>query len=177
MTSSHAASGCPVLQGFDPLDPDQVGEPFGLLAQARREMPVFYIPKLDLWCVSRMEEVLTVFRDTETFSNSHEEVGRPPDEFIEQIPEGHPVSHSLDTMDPPAHTRIRKLAQKAFTPRHVGQREDEIRALCNDLIDEFADTGSADLVSEFTTHIPVRVIAKVVGLDLELAPVMKQARG
>jgi cytochrome P450 len=174
MNSDHATTGCPVLNGFDPMDREQVGEPFERLAQARHDMPVFYIPKLDLWCITRMDDVLEVFRDTETYSNSHEEVGRPPDEFVAEIPDGHPVSHSLDTIDPPAHTRIRKLAQKAFTPRHVGGREDAIRKLCNELIDGFAERGSADLVGEFTTHIPVRVIAEVAGLEQSFAPAMKQ---
>ena len=60
--------GCPVLHGFDPLQGSQVGEPFEYLARARREMPVFYVPSLDVWCVTRMEDVLTVFRDTDSYS-------------------------------------------------------------------------------------------------------------
>jgi cytochrome P450 len=168
------ATGCPVLDGFDPLAPDQVGEPFGSLAQARQEAPVFYMPKYDLWCVTRMEDVLTVFKDTTTYSNSHEAVGQPPAEFADKIPDGHPVAHSLDALDPPGHTRIRRLAQKAFTPRHVGAREVEIRAICDELVDTFADRGSADLVGAFTTFIPVRVIATILGMDQKYAPLMKR---
>jgi cytochrome P450 len=156
------------------MEPDQVGEPFEFLARARAEMPVFYMPKYDLWCVTRMEDVLAVFKDTETYSNSHEDVGRPPPEFADAIPQGHPAAHSLDTLDPPQHTRIRKLAQKAFTPRQVNEREGEIRQVCDDLIDGFLDAREADLVSEFTTHIPVRVIARVLGMDQKDAPFLKQ---
>jgi cytochrome P450 len=174
MTEMTSHAGCPVLAGFDPLAADQVGEPFELLARARKELPVFYVPSLGVWCVTRMEDVLTVFKDVESYSNTHEAVGLPPEEFAPEIPNGHPVSHSLDTLDPPAHTRLRKLAQKAFTPRHVGAREPEIRQICMDLIDQFADAGEADLVGQFTTHIPVNVIAGVVGVGREHAPAMKQ---
>jgi cytochrome P450 len=174
VSEAVSSPGCPVLHGFDPLSEEQVGEPFAWLARARREVPVFYIPSLDVWCVTRMKDVLAVFKDVESYSNTHEEIGLPPDEFVGEIPDGHPVAHSLDTLDPPAHTRLRKLAQKAFTPRHVGARETEIRQICMELIDAFVDRGEVDLVGEFTTHIPVNVIAGVVGLDREHAPAMKQ---
>jgi cytochrome P450 len=173
-THPKVAPQCPVLEGFDPLKPDQVGEPFAWLARARREVPVFYMPRFDLWCVTRMEDVLTVFKDTERFSNSHEEVGLPPAEFAAEIPDGHPVSHSLDTIDPPEHTRIRRLAQKAFTPRHLGAREADISTICDELIDAFVNRGQADLVGEFTTFIPVRVIAMILGFNQEDAPMMKR---
>ncbi|MGH2938428.1 MAG: cytochrome P450 [Solirubrobacterales bacterium] len=163
-----------MLAGFDPLSKEQVGEPFELLAKARHELPVFYVPSLDVWCVTRMEDVLAVFKDTESYSNTHEEVGLPPAEFVDRIPAGHPVSHSLDAMDPPDHTRLRKLAQKAFTPRQLAAREPEIRNICMALVDEFIDLGEVDLVEAFTGRIPARVIAGVLGLDQEFAPTMKR---
>lgn len=172
--AGNGHSGCPVLPGFDPLAPEQVGEPFDWLRRARQETPVFYIPKLDLWCVTRMEDVLAAFKDTSRFSNSHAEVGMPPAELAAELPDGHPVAHSLDTLDPPQHTRVRKLAQKAFTPRHLSAREDAIRAICDELIDAIADRDEADLIESFTTHIPVRVIAEVLGLEPQHAPAMKQ---
>ena len=174
MSEAKVSGGCPVLEGFDPLATEQVGEPFGWLVRARREVPVFYMPKYDLWCITRMEDVLTVFKDTTTYSNSHDDVGRPPAEFADAIPQGHPVSHSLDSLDPPAHTRIRKLAQKAFTPRKLAAYEPVIRSICDDLINGLADRGAADLVGEFTTFIPVRVIATMLGMDLAHAPLIKQ---
>jgi cytochrome P450 len=164
----------PVLEGFDPLEPEQVGEPFAWLARAREEMPVFYIPKLDVWCLTRMEDVLTAFKDTERFSNTHAEVGTPPPELASELPDGHPVAHSLDSLDPPQHTRVRKLAQRAFTPRHLSAREDEIAAICQGLVDEFIGLGTTDLVASFTTHIPVRVIAALLGMSQDDAPAMKE---
>jgi cytochrome P450 len=175
-TSDRVASvpaGWPVMPEFDPLTPEQAANPYDVLAKARVEMPVFYMPKLDLWCLTRVEDVREALRDTERFSNSHEDVGRPPSQFADQIPEGHPVAHSLDSLDPPQHTRVRKLAQKAFTPRQVGGREGDIRAICDELMDGFIDRGHADLVSNFTTYIPVRVIAEVLGVPRADAPTLK----
>lgn len=174
MTDVGATGRCPVLAGFNPLVGSMVGEPFEMLARARREMPVFYIPELDLWCVTRMSEFLEVFKDTETYSNSHEGVGRPPAEFKELVPEGHPVSYGLDGMDPPAHTHVRRLAQKAFTPRHSEARAGEIRGLCMGLIDAFVGAGDGDLVALYNGPIPPLVLMRVLGLEDTDVPRMKQ---
>jgi cytochrome P450 len=55
---------------FDPLSPEQREDPFGILAAARREQPVFYAPGLDLWVVTRYDDVLAVLKDHETFSST-----------------------------------------------------------------------------------------------------------
>jgi cytochrome P450 len=164
---------CPVSHGFDLLDPDQVKEPYGLLAVARRETPVFYEPKMDLWCLTLAEDVLESLKDTERFSNSHEEVGRPPEEVAKDLPMGHPVAQSLDTLDPPQHTRIRKLVQRSFTPRAVARWEDDIRSICEGLIDRFVDCGQVDLMSDYAMLFPSQVIAGVLGMPRTDAPALK----
>lgn len=161
-------SGCPVLEEFDPLDPAQVADPYPVLSKARREVPVFFVPDYDMWCVTRYEDIETVLRDTETYTSA-DFVGMPefPPEIAEQLPEGHPLEGTLAAVDPPEHTRIRRIAQKAFSARQAMARSDEIRALAHGLIDGFADQGKADLATAYCNQLPIRVVAPVLGIPSE----------
>ena len=177
MSESSVAAGvgatdsCPRLEGFDPLVPEQVGKPWPWLARARAEVPVFYMPQYDMWCVTRYEDALAVYRDPVTFSNvgSHDMRVPIPSSLAGELPEDYrfPFVGQLNTTDPPQHTRIRKLMQRAFTPRHVGGREDEIRALCHSLIDVFPNDGSLDFVEAFASPLPITVISGVLGIPPE----------
>lgn len=168
---SHTlARKCPHLAAFDPTMPD----PYPILAQARVEAPVFYIPELDYWCVTRHEDVAKIYRDPISFSSEgmHDMRVPMPAAVVKDVGPNYvfPFKGQLNTTDPPQHTRIRKLMMKAFTPRQVGGREGEIRNIANDLIDSFPDEGVIELVSAYTSLVPTRVIALVLGMDQELAP-------
>src|SRR5262249_60371033 len=66
-----AAMSAPTLSvEFDPLSSEQLANPFDVLARARKEQPVFYAPNLDLWVVTRHEDVLAVLKDHRTFSST-----------------------------------------------------------------------------------------------------------
>jgi cytochrome P450 len=162
---------CPVVHGrpFDPLEPEQVADPFPWLAVAQAETPIFYMDKYDLWCVSRYEDVLTVLKDTATFSSASVIRVLLEPEVARAHPEGHPLDNALVNMDPPTHTRLRRLAQKAFTPKMIAAREPEIRQLCNDLIDTFVEDGRCDLIGQFSEKLPIRAVTQIVGAPLAKA--------
>lgn len=179
-TEGGAVEKCPMFADFDPLvaHPLQIGQPISrqqpwpLLDQARKQQPVFYMPQIDMWCVTRYEDIRTMLRDTETFSNSgaNEMRTEVPDEIT--IPEGCPypaIGDSVANLDPPRHTRLRKLMQYAFTPKRVGERSEQIRAIANACIDKFIDQGEADLVPAYSNPIPIQVIAMILGFPLEAA--------
>lgn len=166
------AGGCPHLEeGFDPVLPEQVVNPWPWLTQARRECPVFHMRQYDQWCVTRHQDVLDVYRDPVTYSNfgSHDMRVPIPAALEGEVPLDYhfPFVGQLNTTDPPQHTRIRKLMQKAFTPKHVGEREGEIRALANHLIDQFIDEGQVDFVGRFTSPLPIRVVSGILGVPPE----------
>jgi cytochrome P450 len=173
-TAEHAeqhtlAARCPMAAGFDPNGPDQ----FDLLAEIRREAPVFFDPVLGAWCVTRHEDVAAIFRDPVGFANSgiHEvHVGMPP-AIVEEVGADYvwPFAGQLGQTDPPQHTRLRKLMQKAFTPRGIARWEPELLGLCNELIDGFVGDGKAELVSAYTSHVPTNAIAMVLGMDRSYA--------
>jgi cytochrome P450 family 142 subfamily A polypeptide 1 len=72
---------------------------------------------------------------------------------------------SIVSMDDPEHTRQRKLISRGFTPRRVRLLEPRVRALSNTLIDEIKDRGEVDFVEDFAIHVPLVVIAELLGLD------------
>ena len=116
------------------------------MAVARREQPVFYMPDVDMWCVTRHEDVREMLRDTETFSSAGaiHMVNPVPDEIT--IPPGcpYPELENVAQFDPPVHTRLRKLMQPGFLPKRLGHRREEIVAIADALIDDFVDDGHVD---------------------------------
>src|SRR5262245_46068193 len=74
---------------------------------------------------------------------------------------------SIISMDDPEHTRQRRLINKGFTLRMVRQLSDHIRDLSNQIIDEIAERGECDFVEDFAIHVPLIVIAELMGLDPE----------
>jgi len=163
---------CPVVHGkaFDPLDAEQVADPFPWLHAAQRERPVFYLPEQDMWCVTRYDDVIEVLRDTDTYSSRNViRMTQLHPDLAEAFPDG-PPDEVLVSTDPPTHTRLRTLAQTAFTPKLINQQEDDVRALCHRLIDRFVADGHCDLTSQFAEQLPVQVITRLVGAPLEKAP-------
>jgi cytochrome P450 len=168
-THEARTPGCPIIDGrsFEPLDPVVAADPYPWLHAAHREAPVFFMPEHGAWCVTRYDDVLSVLKDTATYSSRKViQFAQLAPEFEEAFADG-PPDRVLVSTDPPEHTRLRKLAQKGFTPKLIASREEEVRALANALIDGFIDRGRGDLVSEFAEHLPVQAITRLVGAPLE----------
>jgi cytochrome P450 len=179
-STTDATAKCPVFADFDPLVPHHLDTgrpiseqlPWPLLARARREQPVFYMPQIDMWCVTRYDDIRAMLRDTETFSNAGANEMRTEVPAEITIPEGCPyptIGDSVANLDPPNHTRVRKLMQYAFTPKRVGERSEQIREIANACIDKFIDQGEVDLVPAYSNPIPIQVIAMVLGFPIEAA--------
>jgi cytochrome P450 len=166
MQNADAAPRCPLVHGrpFDPLDREQGGNPYPWLHAAQAEAPVFYMPELDLWCVTRYDDVLDVLRDTKTFSSRNViRITQLAAEVADAFPDGYPNNKGLACLDPPEHDRLRKFAQKAFTPRMIAERATEVRDLCDVLVDAFVDDGRCDFVAQFANHLPIQAITRIVG--------------
>jgi cytochrome P450 len=162
---------CPVVHGvpFDPLQPEQVLDPHPWLRAARKEAPVFYVPQYDVWCVTRHADVLSVLKDTTTFSSKRVVEPQPLPRLEEVLPDGHPMSYGLINTDPPEHTRLRKLSQRAFTPKMIAEYEPVTRDLAEELVDGVFAKGRMNVIQEFTRLLTVRMVTTVVGAPLEKA--------
>ena len=164
------AGTCPHFAAFNPFAPDQLADPNGVLAEARRDTPVFYAPEFGFWVVTRYEDVNRIFGDTANYSNSAVLSLRMERPAVIQEEYGDRelgLSQQLVTKDPPDHTRLKKLMSPAFLPRRVLAHEAWVRQLAHRLIDGFEARGQADFVNDYAARIPPAVIARVVGAPEE----------
>ncbi|ORV98301.1 cytochrome P450 [Mycobacterium kyorinense] len=154
---------------FDDVVSGDVRDPYTELARLRREEPVQRIDfsgmpheeSKPVFMVYRYEEVQQMLRDNETFSSAI-----IIDAFGDVL-----GKHVMLGMDEPEHGRHRSLVAKAFSQKALARWEDElIGKVGNELIDQFAPRGSADLVKEFTFPYPTQVIAALLGLPREDYP-------
>src|SRR3954447_8938347 len=122
---------CPVHAGFDPLAEDFLADPYAVMAALPLdETPVFYAPAIDYYVVTRYADIEAVFLDPETYSAGAAQLPLAPLE--PQATEillagGHPPQPSMVSLDPPAHTRLRRPSSRAFTPRRVAEMEPRVR--------------------------------------------------
>lgn len=150
-------------------DPAILARPNAFYQTLRTDDPVHYDPQLDMWLVSRYEDLQSVVKDPATFSlekGYQEQYAKGfSDEFRKiVIRDGGGFFGDPIMTDPPYHTRIRKLMESAFTAHRVKELEPRITAIVADLIEGFADKGEVDAVNEFSVPMTVRVICEQLGL-------------
>ncbi len=113
------------------------------------------------WSVTRHADVLRVSRDSECFSSQ-------PNPFLaEDLPPAandDATSGMLISLDPPDHTKMRKLINRGFTPRRVRDLELRIQSTVDRLIDQVSDRRSCEMVSDIAVELPLQVIADLVGV-------------
>jgi cytochrome P450 len=161
---------------FNPFVGSQLADPYPFYARARREQPVFFSPLLRMWYVTRYDDVLTVLKDPARFSSA-QAVNVPLDytpETREAIRTSFLSVGSLANNDPPSHTRIRRLVNRAFTEQRVADLEGSVRAIAAGLIDRFAARGRAELVEELNFPLPMRVILNMLGAPEDDLPRVKR---
>ncbi len=168
---------CPV-EHIDMHAPDVLKQPHAFYKRLLQSAPVVRDEKSGIYQISSYELVRQVLADTDTFSNRirHALHGKNSgSEMVASImAEGFPRPDTLQTSDPPIHTRSRKLVNKAFTPRRVESMGEEIEQVADQLIDAFAARGEMEFVNEFAYLLPMTVIAKQLGVPLSDMPKFKR---
>jgi cytochrome P450 len=147
---------------FNPLDPGVRRDPFAAYARARREVPALVHAGLPIRLVSvfRYEDCQAVLRDAQTWSSEFPVIDAAEGQ------EG-PPRRSMLGSDPPAHTRLRSLVNKAFTPRMIQRLEPRMHEIANELLDAALEQGDVDLVQTLTYPLPVTIIAEIIGIPAE----------
>jgi cytochrome P450 family 142 subfamily A polypeptide 1 len=128
-------------------------DPWEAYRWLRDHDPCHWDAKNELWVISRHEDVSAVSRNPELYCSKY---GVRPKVAAPM---------SIISMDEPEHTRQRRLINKGFTPRQVKRLEPHIRDLTNQIIDEIRARGEIDFVEDFAIHVPLIVIAELMGLD------------
>ncbi len=152
---------------FDPFGPPFVDDPYPLFAEHVRRHPVFYADHLGYWVVSRYEDCRRVLRDYTAFSasNALAPMTPPCPAARTALAEGGFRSiPTLTNVDPPAHTRTRRIAQAAFTPRRVAEMADVVRDVVGDYLDRHRLAGRSDIVTELFWELPALVLFNVLGV-------------
>ncbi|MET9297152.1 cytochrome P450 [Streptomyces sp. NPDC003077] len=150
-----------------PLDsPEYFRDPYPTLAALRRRGPVQRVrtgPFGDTWAVTGWSEARAAFADPRLSKDTTRYFADKP-RTRDLAPA---VSATMLATDPPDHTRLRRLAMKAFTPAAVARLEPRIAALADRLIQTMADRGTADLIEDFAVPLPIDVIGELLGVPPE----------
>ncbi len=157
---------------FDPLSAEAIRDPYTAMAPLQAEAPAYWSDVLGAWVVTRYDDIRDAFRDPRLSSDRI----RP---FIERAPASmqdtlKPLGDHLNLWavftDPPDHTRLRGLMNRAFTTRAVEALRPEIARIVNRLLDdidariEWSGSREFDLIHEFAYPLPALVIAHMLGV-------------
>lgn len=149
-----------------PTDPKFVQDPYAFYDRARKAGPMFFWEDYDTICVTSHSAVNALLRDRR--------LGRetPPDQRAPVPDHLRPFyaveDHSMLELEPPHHSRLRSLVLRAFTSRRIAALAPEIEALTHQLIDALPD-GEFDLIPAFAQHLPVIIIARLLGVPESMA--------
>ena len=140
--------------------------PHEWFAFLRQNAPVWWQEEADgtgFWAVTTLAEATQVNRDYEHFSSARQAT------YLWDLADDDLAQQQLImlNMDPPLHTRYRRLVNKGFTPRMVNQLHERIHVATDDIIDQVIETGSADFVTDLAAELPLVVIAELLGVPNE----------
>src|SRR5215469_5735771 len=156
---------------FSHLEPQWAADPYLIQDDLRQHCPIAHTDRFGGgWLPTRYEDVAAVAYDTERFSSRSIIMGnfRPPRE-VAPIGGSPPISS-----DPPFHHDARKLLLPAFTKTAVARQEPATRAFCHSLIDTFSESEVVDAARDYAQHIPMRVIADMLGFPPEDGPKFRE---
>ena len=158
---------------LDPRDPAFFHDPYAAYATMLQHTSVAYWEELGCWCFFGFEDVNRLLRDRRFGREmlhvaTRDELGWPA-----PLPHtGHfdeVDAHSMLEREPPVHTRLRALVSRAFVSRRVEALRPIIEEMANDLVDAFP-REPFDLLTRYATPIPVRIIARMLGVPNDMAP-------
>jgi hypothetical protein len=155
---------------FDVMDPQYIEDPFTIWDELRESCPVAHTDRRrGAWLLTTYEDVTAAAHDVATFSSLEVGVIGPEDD---EVPEGDRVlEYGLPPIssDAPLHTWTRRLLLPWFSHRRVDEYEVVTRDLCRHLIQGFIEEGHADAAADYAQQIPVRIIARILGVPDDLA--------
>jgi cytochrome P450 len=163
--------------GFDPLSSEYLADPYPFLAAAAAAAPAFYCESIDHWVVTRYHDIRQIFRTPTLFSaaNANSPLRPPCPMAVKALEEGGFRSiPTLANVDPPAHTRVRKIANVAFTPKRVAEMEPFVRELTVRFCNERLRDGHADIVRDFAWALPALVLFRILGVPDDEVPRVKE---
>ena len=148
-------------------------DPYALYDAVHAEAPTFFWENYGHWCLAGFKDVSALLRDRRFGRQilhlmSREQLGMaPPKPHVAAFDQTE--KYSLLNIEPPDHTRLRNLVNRAFVSRNVEQLRPRIARLANELIDGFEADGAVELLHAFAAPVPAIVIAEMIGMPAEMA--------
>lgn len=144
---------------YNPFDPAVKDNPYPYYAYLREHAPVYQVEGMGCWAISRYADVDFVLKNPKLFSSEIL--------FTALLGDMNPVPEapSLIASDPPVHTRMRKLINKAFTPRLINSLGPRVREITLDLLQQVMEPNAFDLVHDLSSPLPVILIAEMLGVE------------
>jgi cytochrome P450 len=143
-------------QTFDWVSQEFLADPYIHYKRLRETEPVHFNEARGGWMLLRYNDMVGVLRDDERFSAE-----RAGPQIEGEVP------RSMLGSDPPDHSRLRNLVNKAFTPRTIRQLTGRIQELVDGLLDRVSDRGEMEAITEFAYPLPITVIAEMLGVPGE----------
>ncbi|MEJ2337062.1 MAG: cytochrome P450, partial [Gemmatimonadales bacterium] len=162
--SASARESCRPMENLLPFNtPDYIASPYAHWERLRDEAPIYWCEDGNFWAVTRYDDVIEVLHDPARFSSGGGPGGTGEESGLPRLP--------LIQDDPPHHDRLRRILSKAFTPRITAEREERLREIADELVEQVRSRvrsgEGADLVRMFTSPFPVNVIAEILGIPPE----------
>jgi cytochrome P450 len=161
------------MTSFDPWDPAHLPDPHALYRRMRTEAPVWRgigpVTGRPIWFLTRYDDCVAALRDHRLGKDFAAHLD--PDQVeAEQALEARPLEplgRNMLFVDPPDHTRLRRLVAKEFTPRAIAGLEERVTKLASSLLDDLAGRDRIDLIADFAHPLPVTVISEMLGIPIE----------
>jgi len=146
---------------FDPYDYAIDADPHPIWRRMRDEAPLYRNDQYAFYALSRFDDVLAASTDAETYSSAWGTV-------LEMMQDEPSIDGAMMIwLDPPAHTRLRKLVSRAFSPQRIAALEDEIRRIAAGYLDRYVGSRGFDYVADFGAKLPMMVIGAMLGVPEE----------
>jgi len=159
---------------FDPFDPAFRADPYPAYARLREHDPVHVSP-FGFVVLTRYDDVVRTLRgnefsrDVQSNSVSDDSARARRRERLQRRIEAGEAAKNILGLDPPDHTRLRRLVSLAFTPSSIQRLRPRIEALVTEVLDRAADRGGVELVDELAFPVPFEVISELLGMPTERA--------
>ena len=148
--------------------------PYPIYARMRREQPLYRFispnSSAPVWIATRYDDCLSLLRDTRLIKDPDRLTPAQREQFAAQIGTENSVNRHLLRMDPPDHSRVRGLVQKAFSSQMVDALRPRIAEIIDELLAGVERAGGMDLIADFAVPLPVTVIAEMLGIPREDRP-------
>jgi cytochrome P450 len=143
---------------YDPFAPEVIRDPLPFYKRLRDEAPAYFIAKYDCWALSRFEDIWAVSSDTRHFTATR------GTSSAQVVTKDQPVTAMLNSMDPPAHSRLRAVVRECFLPKHLREIEPQVRKLLAELLAPQLARGGCDIVGDFAARLSIKVACMAIGL-------------